>query len=96
VETWYLEAFCRRGTTDRDWLQSIIPFESQPVAADPDGRWVKLRHIVAGKVVIDHEIRAGRDEVDLRMTITNRSDQFVDVDWTQPCMRWATSPAGAG
>lgn len=87
IETWYLEAFCRRGSTDRDWLETVIPFESQPVAADPDGRWVKLRHIVEGKVLIDHEIRAGHDEVDLRMTITNRSDEFVDLDWAQPCIR---------
>jgi hypothetical protein len=87
VETWYLESFCRRGSTDRDWLQTTLPFESKAVAADPNGRWVKLRHVVDGKVVIDHEIRAGWDEVDLRMTITNRSNEFVDLDWTQPCMR---------
>ncbi|HPD30643.1 MAG TPA: hypothetical protein PLL20_11655 [Phycisphaerae bacterium] len=87
IETWYLEAFCRRGSTDRDWSQTTIPFESQLVAADPDGRWVKLRHIVDGKVVIDHEIRAGYDEVDIHMTITNQSNEFVDLDWAQPCVR---------
>ncbi|MGQ9648604.1 MAG: hypothetical protein ACUVXJ_00655 [Phycisphaerae bacterium] len=87
VETWYLEAFCRRGSTDRDWSQTTIPFESHLVAADPGGRWVKLRHIVDGKVVIDHDIRAGYDEVDIHMTITNRSNEFVDLDWAQPCVR---------
>lgn len=87
IEIGYLEAFCRRGSTDRDWFQTIIPFESRLVAADPDGRWVKLRHIVDGKVVIDHQIRAGYDEVDIRMTITNQSAEFVDLDWAQPCVR---------
>jgi len=87
IETLYLEAYCRRGSTDRDWAETIIPFTSELVAADPDGRWFTLRNVVAGKVRVEHEIRAGTDEVDLRLVVVNLSDEAIDIDWAQPCMR---------
>ncbi|GMU22253.1 MAG: hypothetical protein AMXMBFR13_23410 [Phycisphaerae bacterium] len=90
VETWYLEAFCRRGSTDREWEQTTIPFTMEKIAADPEGCWVKLRTLVDGKVEILHDIQAAGDEVDLRMELVNRSDEHVDVDWAQPCTRVGT------
>jgi len=87
VDVWYLEAFCRRGSTDRDWRQTVIPFKTQQVAADPAGRWVKLETLVDGKVEISHEIRSGTDEVTFKLELVNKSAQPVDVDWAQPCMR---------
>lgn len=87
VDTWYLEAFCRRGSTNRAWEETIIPFKTEKLAADPAGRWLKLRTIVDGKVEILHDIRAGEDDVDFRLWIENRSNEAVDVDWAQPCMR---------
>lgn len=87
VDVWYLEAFCRRGSTDRDWRQSVIPFKTRQVAADPEGRWLKLETVVDGKVFVAHEIRSGHDEVDLQLELVNKSAEPVGVDWAQPCMR---------
>jgi len=87
VQVWYLEAFCRRGSTDRDWNETTLPFETEKIAADPARRWVKLRTIVDGRVRIDHELVAGTDEIDIRMSLVNPTDQPVDIEWAQPCMR---------
>ena len=87
VEVWYLEAFCRTGSTDRDWGKTTLPFQMSLLEADPDGRWLRLRSVIDGKVEGVHEIRAGVDEVDFRVELANKSDQFVDVDWAQPCIR---------
>src|SRR5439155_24412992 len=32
-------------------------------------------------------IRAGKDEVDFRLTLKNSGDELVDVQWFQPCIR---------
>ncbi len=87
VEIWYLEAFCRRGSTHRDWNETILPFRTEPIAADADGRRVRLHTVVDDRVDIEHDIRAGVDNVDFRLTITNRTAEPVDIEWAQPCMR---------
>ena len=87
VEIWYLEAFCRSGSTNRDWRQTVIPHETEKLNADDDGKHLRLRSTVEPGVVVVHEIRAGRDEVDFQLTATNPTDQFVDVQWAQPCIR---------
>ena len=38
VEVWYLEAFCRPGSTDRDWQRTVIPHATTLVESAPDGR----------------------------------------------------------
>src|SRR5262245_63651211 len=67
VEIWYIEAYCRPGSTKRDWKQTVIPHKTERVEADPDGRRIRLRSRLTDGVVVDHEISAGRDEVDFRV-----------------------------
>ena len=87
VDTWYLEAFCRSGSTHRDWHQTTIPHQTELLSADRAGKRLRLRTMVEPKVEVLHEIRAGKEDVDFRLTLKNRGDQFVDVQWFQPCMR---------
>ena len=87
VEIWYLEAFCRSGSTKRDWHQTTIPHKTELLAADKDGRQLKLRTRVEPSVVVEHQIRSGFDEVDFRLQIKNSGAHAVDVQWFQPCMR---------
>ena len=35
VEIWYLEAFCRSGSTDRKWEETTIPHKTELVSATP-------------------------------------------------------------
>jgi hypothetical protein len=89
LKVWYLEAFCRPGSTDRDWRETVIPHETKLVAADPDGRRIRLRSTLADGVVVEHTIQAGRDEVDFRVVATNPTDKPSQAHWAQPCIRVA-------
>jgi hypothetical protein len=87
VKVWYIEAFCRPGSTDRDWAKTVIPHTTRLTAADPDGHRLTLRSVLADGVTVDHEIRAGRDEVDFRLIASNPTDRPSDAHWAQPCVR---------
>jgi hypothetical protein len=87
VQVWYLEAFCRPGSTRREWAKTVIPHRTEKLEASADGKRLKLRSEVEGGVEVLHEIVAGLDEVDFRLTATNHGAERVDVDWAQPCVR---------
>jgi len=87
LEVLYIEAFCRPGSTRRDWKQTVIPHKTHVVEAGGDGRWIKLRSELTDGVRVDHEIRAGRDEVDFRVAATNPTSALSQAHWAQPCVR---------
>ena len=87
VEIWYLEAFCRSGSTKRDWNKTTIPHKTELTDADRNGQRLKLRTRVEPSVEIAHDIKAGSDEIDFRLELKNSGREAVDVQWFQPCMR---------
>lgn len=86
VDVWYLEAFCRRGSTGRDWGQTTIPHQTELLPGAPPNT-LRLRTVVEPQVEVLHEIRAGADEVEFRLTLKNNGPAFAEVDWFQPCIR---------
>jgi hypothetical protein len=87
LKVWYLEAFCRPGSTDREWKETVIPHKTALVATDPDGQRLTLRSTLADGVIVDHDIRAGRDDVTFRLVATNPTDHPSESAWAQPCIR---------
>src|ERR1051326_6249903 len=87
IEVWYLEAFCRSGSTHRDWHQTTIRQQTELLEAPVNGKRLRLRTRVEPNVEVVHVIRAGSDEVDFRLELQNKSPSEVDVQWFQPCMR---------
>ena len=87
VEIWYLEAFCRSGSTDRDWHETTIPHQTRLVEADAAGQWIRLESRVEPGVRVTHEIRVVPDGVSFDLVLTNMAGAPVDVAWAQPCMR---------
>jgi hypothetical protein len=87
VKTWYIEAYCRPGSTDREWGETTIGHRTEVVAADPAGKWLHLRCTLRDGVVVDHRIRAGDDHVDFRLVARNPTDQPSSAWWAQPCTR---------
>ena len=85
VEVWYLEAFCRRGSTDRDWSETTLPHETKLIRSDE--REIILHTSVEGGIEIEHRIVAGEDDVTFDVRLINKGERFVDADWAQPCMR---------
>lgn len=85
VEIWYLEAFCRSGSTHQPWDKTTIPHKTRLIEANP--QFIRLRTLVEPSVVLDHVIRPKHDEVDFQLEARNEGGAFVDIQWFQPCMR---------
>ena len=86
IEVWYLEAFCRKGATGRDWNKTTLPHKTKLVSSEPH----RLRFLttVEPNVEMRHEIRARSDEVEFQFELKNLGDQAVDIDWFEPaCIR---------
>jgi len=86
LEIWYLEAFCRKGATDRDWNKTTLPHKTRLISAEP--YHLRLLTTVEPNVEMRHEIRARSDEVEFQFELENHVDQPVDLDWFEPaCIR---------
>lgn len=87
VKVWYLEAYCRPGSTDRDWHETTIGHRTELLSASEDGKHLRLRCTLADGVIVTHDIRAEKDAVDFRLTATNPTDRESQAHWAQPCIR---------
>lgn len=83
----YLEAYCRPGSTDRDWRETVIRHAAELVSTSPDGSVINLRDTLTDGVVVTHVITARADEVDFRVTAHNPTDAESQAHWAQPCIR---------
>jgi hypothetical protein len=83
----YLEAYCRPGSTDREWRETVIPHLAEKLEASGDGKLIRLRDKLADGVVVEHTITAGRDEIDFRLVARNPTDKASEAHWAQPCIR---------
>jgi hypothetical protein len=84
----YLEAYCRAGSTDADWVRhTVIRHTSEFISLSADAKVLKLRDTLADGVTVEHTITAGADEVDFRLTAHNPTDKRSEAHWAQPCVR---------
>lgn len=83
----YLEAYCRAGSTDRDWRETVIPHQAEQIEASADGRRIRLRDRLADGVIVEHTMVAGNDEVDFQLVAHNPTDKPSGAHWAQPCIR---------
>lgn len=89
LDVHYLEAFCRAGSTDRDWGETVIPHQTQLLATTPDESQLVLRSVLEDGLRVTHVIRAGQDEVDFRLTVYNPTSRLSEAHWAQPCIQVA-------
>src|SRR5690606_16217213 len=87
IDTWYLEAFCRKGSTNRKWEDTVIPHTTRLVSANADKSHIQLESAIDGGVTVTHDIQARGDCVEFDLVITSTSDAPADIEWAQPCMR---------
>ena len=89
IEIWYIEAYCRPGSTDRDWHETTIGHETSLLAASEDGKRLELRCALKDGVIVTHRITASDDDVEFQLTAHNPTAQASQVHWAQPCIRVA-------
>ncbi len=87
LEVWYLEAYCRPRLDNEGLERDGHSPHHHLVAASPDGRLIKLQSRLGDGVMVDHEIRAGDDEVDFRLIASNPTAVESQAHWAQPCIR---------
>jgi hypothetical protein len=87
INVWYLEAYCRPGSTDRDWAETVIRHQTELLEAGPGGRRIRLRDTLEDGVVVEHMLRAGEDEVDFHLEAHNPTPRRSLAEWAQPCAR---------
>ncbi len=83
----YLEAYCRPGSTDRDWRETVIPHRAELMSGDGQGPEIRLRDRLQDGVVVEHVIRATADTVTFDVTAHNPTDTASLAHWAQPCIR---------
>lgn len=84
----YLEAYCRAGSTDADWVKhTVIPHRSEVVSQSADGKILKLRDTLEDGVTVEHTITAGVDTVDFQLLARNPGQTRSEAHWAQPCVR---------
>jgi hypothetical protein len=87
VRVQYLEAYCRPGSTDRDWAETVIKHKTKLISASDAGHLIKLRCTLEDGVIVTHEITAGEDEVRFELVATNPTESASAAHWAQPCIR---------
>jgi hypothetical protein len=86
IRTNYLEAYCRAGSTDADWVKhTVIPHRSEVLAAD--AYTVRLRDTLDDGVTVEHTITASADAVDFQLVAHNPTNTASEAHWAQPCTR---------
>jgi hypothetical protein len=87
IEILYLEAYCRPGSTDREWGQTVIGHTTEKLSVSPDGTVIKLKDTLRDGVTVEHTITAGTDDVDFQLTAHNPTQTESQAQWAQPCLR---------
>ena len=84
----YLEAYCRAGSTEADWVEhTVIPHTNELISLSADKKVLRLRDTLADGLIVEHTITAGDDEVDLRLVARNPTAHRSEAHWAQPCVR---------
>lgn len=85
MKVMYLEAYCRPGSTDRDWGKTVIRHKAELISQD--GRVIKIKDTLTDGVTVHHVITARDDEVDFRLVAHNPTKIASEAHWAQPCIR---------
>lgn len=83
----YLEAYCRPGSTDREWGETVIPHTAEELPQKKSDGSIHLLDTLADGVTVRHVIRPGPDEVDFQLTASNPTEKESQAHWAQPCIR---------
>ena len=87
IDTWYLEAYCRPGSTDRPWNETTISHRTELVSINDLKTEIKLKCTLEDGVRVDHLRRATRTGVSFDLIANNPTGKVSEAHWAQPCIR---------
>jgi len=84
----YLEAYCRAGSTDADWVKhTVISHTCKRLAPPNDAKVIRLRDTLVDGLEVDHAITAHSDYVAFELLAKNPTTNRSEAHWAQPCVR---------
>jgi hypothetical protein len=86
LDVWWLEAFCRRGSTKRPWNETTIPHTTELVSSDKNGQKLRLRSKVQPAVEVLQELRVVKSGIEFDVELKNSGDAPADLEWFEPCI----------
>ena len=75
IDTWYLEAYCRPGSTDRPWNETTIGHRTELVSINESRTEIKLKCTLEDGVRVDHLIRSTRTGVSFDLIAKNPTER---------------------
>ena len=87
IKIHYLEAYCRPGSTDREWRDTVIRHTAELLDSPAGGKLIKLRDKLTDGVTVEHTITAKTDEIDFHLRAHNPTATASQAHWAQPCIR---------
>ena len=87
IRVHYLEAYCRPGSTNRKWDQTVIPHKARLLSAGEDGKHLTIEDTLADGVIVRHQIETGADEIKFDLIARNPTTRPSEAAWAQPCVR---------
>jgi hypothetical protein len=86
LEIWYPEAFCRKGSRDRDWGETVWPQKTVLRSAKPQE--LVFSTTIEPNFHASHFVRANTDEIIISYCLYNTGKVGMDLEWFQPaCIR---------
>jgi len=85
IRVFYIEAYCRPGSTNRDWEKTVIRHKTELISES--AAMLKIRDTLTDGVVVEHVITLGADALDFQVTATNPTKTDSEVHWAQPCVQ---------
>lgn len=94
IEILYLEAYCRPGSTQRVWSETVIPHQTRLITAAADERNLALECTLRDGVRVHHRIQIREAAkapdaavVDFLLEAENPTQAASQAHWAQPCIR---------
>lgn len=87
LDVWYIEAYCRPGSTHKDWNKTVIPHTSKLVRRAENGTEIVLRDELEDGLIVEHRITTNDDCIAFDIVAKNPTQKASEVAWAQPCVR---------
>jgi hypothetical protein len=86
LKIWYPEAFCRKGSRDRDWGGTVWPSKTVLLTAIESSLYFRTK--IEPDVVVSHHVSASANEITISYCLYNTGKVAIDLEWFQPaCIR---------
>lgn len=84
----YLEAYCRARSHEAHWKRhTVISHQTAFRSLSAEDTVLRLRCVLADRVIVEHAITARDDEVDFRLIVCNPGRDRSEAHWAQVCPR---------